>query len=64
MPLMRCENHSAILLEGNRGFILVNHLQLGADSIKHDLPKGSDSQLLLTKEKKKSHCFIVTPSTS
>ena len=57
MPLMRCENHSAILLEGNRGFILVNHLQLGADSIKHDLPKGSDSHLLLTKERKKITLF-------
>ena len=55
MPLMRCENHSAILLEGNRGFILVNYLQLGADSIKHDLPKGSNNQLSLTKEREKNH---------
>jgi hypothetical protein len=54
---MRCENNSAVLLEGDRGLTLVHHLQLRADGVEHDLAQGKGSnniqQSALAREKKR-----------
>jgi hypothetical protein len=37
LPLVRREDHGAVLLKGDRGFSGVDHLQLWTNGVEHDL---------------------------